>query len=673
MAKIDAKLVLCAAAVLTGSFAAGCASYAPGATTSDAGVSRGDTEPYPPEVGLVPADGSPMSISDAAVDAGPIARGENTDLACADFRDDDGNGLTDCADTMCGGISICCVGSTSEHCCAAPMALPAQLALGTCTAGTLAECAPALASFGAPTPTVTSTRADGGACTVGPVIAPQGSDRSDGGLVAATPIDTTTGTVAIESTLGVTLMATPATTLDGIAFGLTAQTDLAGMTLAHVRPVVGVVVSATDQTIRAVAGDISYPAHDLGPLMAGSGACSDLEVRIVTTPAGTFSVWTRLPGGASWVPLETARPYGRSTAARLVVYGRSTNPGVEGVHAWVRALSIDRTACDVMDPTRGTTGAFVTLPGAGGIRSVSRVGSIAVYERGGSIWVASVDGNGRLVPANRMGTNGDLLLAPSASDPFMESALRDPELVNLGDTRRLFFTGVSATGVRSIGYVDFDMDVMQPVNGSMPRRLIAPGDVGAVHVDGAAYFETQSPALEPMMMPVTHRWVVFRAVMAGGTRHELRAAELAGDDTLLGGVAESRDVTVPPAQFYTTASPLTADEAFYANRETDEAAFDHDEIAAPEVVAYGGVTRVFFAARRGARWSIGMLRSPDFAHFELAYPGPVLAGSGSGFDAVSVSDPDVWIDGAGRLTLYYTASDGTSTEPGLATQEVPTP
>jgi hypothetical protein len=127
------------------------------------------------------------------------------------------------------------------------------------------------------------------------------------------------------------------------------------------------------------------------------------------------------------------------------------------------------------------------------------------------------------------------------------------------------------------------------------------------------------------------------------------------------------------AQFYTSASPTSPEQALYANRVDDPAAFDADEIAAPEIIVQRNVIRVFFAARRGARWSIGMLRSPDFSHFELAYPDAILTGSGLGFDAVSVSDPDVTIDTSGTLTLYYTATDGTVTQPGLATQEVGPP
>lgn len=602
----------------------------------------------------------------AIADAGTPDTGtngfENTDVACADFQDDDMNGVVDCADTTnCGSRAICCVGSTHGRCCAPPMALTPVIALDAC-AGPLASCVNGMASFGTPMPTIASTRDDGGSCgATGASIAPQGSDRSDGGVVATASVDTSAGAVALEATLGVS--ATAASSLDAIGVGLTTQGDLAATTLAHVQPSVAVLVSATDQTIRAIAGDVAFPARSLGPILPAG--CSELEVRIVTSPAGTFDAFYRAPHATSWTTLETARPYEPTPVAHAVAYGRSTNPGVSGVHAWVRALSMASTTCDVLDPTRSTTGAFATLPLAGhAVRSVSRAGSLAVYEMDGSIYVAGVDGTGHLQALGRSGAAGDRILAPGEA-PFMMNGLADPELVAIGDNRRLFFTGIDAMGTRSIGYLDFDTNVALRVMGSMPRQILSPDTVHVLGVDGPAYHEAVDDG------GVMRRWLVFRAIV-DASHSELRAMRLAGSSAVLGAL-ETADVTAPPAEFFTTTSPTSPDVALYANRALVASAFDQDEIAAPEIVAYHGVVRVFFAARHGARWSIGMLRSPDFAHFELAYADPVLAGSGVGFDAVSVTDPDVTVDASGKLTLYYTATDGTATQPGLATQEVPTP
>lgn len=640
-------LVLVCAAIATLGANFGCADRGLGPSVTD----RAD--------GSVPIDASP-----SVIDSGALPPGREDDaVSCADFRDDDGNGQVDCADTSsCGALPICCVGSTAARCCAPPSTLVPVLTLVGCASGVLSTCVTGMSTFGAPLPELTSTRADGGSCAAGQSLVPQGSDRSDGGLIAAASLDTSASAIALEATVGVSLTADA--TLDAIAVGLTAQTDLVGSSIARVRPTMAVLLSATDQTIRAVAGDIAFPAHALGSTLALS--CSEIDVRIVTSPAGTFDAFYRTAPTSPWITIGTARPFEPSPAAHVVAYGRSTNPGVDGAHAWVRSVSVASARCDVMDPVRSTTGAFATLPSTHAIHSVSRVGSLAVYEMDGSIYVAGVDGTGHLQTLGRSGADGDRILAPGGM-PFMMAGLADPELVAIDDNRRLLFTAISASGVRSIGYLDFNETVDQPVNGSMPRELVSPSAVAAISVDGPTYFETLSPPDNTL-----HRWVVFRAIV-DATHSELRAAELIGPSAMLGINGESRDITASVPQFFTAASPSSPNDALYANRESDETAFDHDEIGAPEIVVYKDVIRVFFAARHGARWSIGMLRSPDFAHFELAYPDPVLAGSGVGFDAVSVTDPDVTVDGAGRLTLYYTATDGTTTQPGLATQEVPAP
>lgn len=625
---------------------------------------------------VVDHDGSIFPGEDAAIplgpdadiggpDAGSTGGREATDVACADFHDDDGNGQIDCADVAgCGALPVCCVGSTAARCCAAPTTLAPVIALASCSGSAITDCVSGMSAFGAPSPQLVTMRSDGGSCASGASVAPQGSDRSDGGLVASATLDTSTAVVAIEARVGVS--AATSSTLDAIAVGLTDQSDLSTTALPRVRPVVAVLISATDQTIRAIAGDVAFQAHALAGILPSG--CSELELRIVTSPAGTFDAFYRIGPTAAWIALENARPFEPTPSARVVAYGRSTNPGIDGVHAWVRSVSAGETFCDVMEPVRTTTGAFLPAPiGARAIRSVSRVGSVAVYEMDGAIYAAGVDGTGHLQPLGRPGPEGDRILAAGEA-PFMAGGVADPELVAIDENRRLFFTGVDASGTRSIGYLDFDTDVALRVTGSTPRQLVPPGEVGAQHVDGPAYFETMMTG-GPDPSPVLRRWIVFRAVV-DATHSELRAAELAGSSAVLGLASETRDVAAVDTQFYTSTSPDSPDEALYANRVDDASAFDHDEIASPEIVVQRGIVRVFFAARRGARWSIGMLRSPDFAHFQLAYPGPVLSGSGVGFDAVSVSDPDVVVDGAGTLALYYTATDGTVTQPGLATQEV---
>lgn len=90
-------------------------------------------------------------------------------------------------------------------------------------------------------------------------------------------------------------------------------------------------------------------------------------------------------------------------------------------------------------------------------------------------------------------------------------------------------------------------------------------------------------------------------------------------------------------------------------------AFDRDEIRSPVVVKTEATTRVYYAGRRGTRWSIGMLQSSgNGLYFRASNEGnALLTGSGSGLDALSVSSPTAWIEGS-TLHLVYAGSDGVS-------------
>ena len=627
---------------------------ASGGGPSDAGISR-DRDASSTDAAAPPIDAS-----------GTPPNREDSDVACADFRDENANGAVDCADDGCRATAVCCVGSTSPQCCVAPTSLADVVDLASCSSTVVDDCVSDVQVFGRALPILTTQRDGGAQCSAATVLAPQGDATSDGGLLAARLLDTSSGVVALEARVGVSPSSAP--TLDAIGVGLTDQTTLPDETRAHVRPIVALVVSATDQVIRTVAGDITLATHPLAPILGGS-LCPELELRIVTRPSGSFDTSYRHVGDGTWIALDRDLPFQTTPIAQAVAYGRSTNPGAEGVHAWLGALSVDHARCDVLDPIRSTTSVFADAP-TGAIHSVSRVGHMAVYESGGDVYAAGVDGAGQLHTLARPGAAGDRILITGEA-PFFAGGLADPELVPVGENLRLFFTAIDGAGRRSIGYLDFDAELLQRVTQSAPRELVPPDAIGALGVDGPTYFET-SAADGPDGATILHRYVVFRALLAGGAS-ELRAAELDGSMPQLGLSAETRDADVATV-FFTSASPLEATQALYANRASVPTAFDADEIAAPEIVVYRGIVRVFFAARRGARWSIGMLRSPDFRHFELAYPEAVLAGTGVGFDAVSVSDPDAVLDAtSGSLTLYYTASDGTTVRPGLATQQVIVP
>lgn len=628
-----------------------------GSTGRDAGVSGGDASGSdagavgPPRTGALETDGD--------------------EVACGDFLDDAPGGGADCSDPNCSRARVCCVESTSADCCGAPATLPAPTvdfrAASCALSSAAATCVSGVTGFGTAVSAFVRD-VDDAACgdTTG-AMAPQGGARSDAGLLFDQAHDIGSTAVAIEAHVGVG--SAGAGSIDAIALGLTSQTDL-GVT-ARVRPIVAIVVSATDQTIRAVAGDVSFDAVPLAPVFGGGG-CRELDLRIETSPDGTFNAYYRRhdDGGAlSWTPLEMGERFVPEPLSHPVVYGRTTNPGLDGVHAWVRSVGVAAQLCDVLGPARSTETVFTGTVTAANVRSVTRLGGLAAYELEGSIYSAGVDGNGRIDPTAAP-TNPPLIDPTIDAQPFYAAGAFDPELSQVGANVRLYFTGLSNDGERSIGYVDYAADLMTRVTGSTPRQLFAPGSVGVLGADGPAYLEALDRS------GARRRLLVFRAMVvdagASVAHSEIRALELAGPDAVLGESPENITGVADTSLtgFYSRSSPLDPGAALYRPM-GGEASFDRDEVAQPELVLYHGVFRVFIAGRRGARWSIGMLRSPDFQHFDLASTTPILSGSGAGFDAVSVSDPDVFIEGD-RLWLYYSGANGVETRPGLATQTIPT-
>lgn len=634
----------------------GCAAESAPGAVRDADATSG------PDAGVALADAGGAD-GGAFVDASaPAADGavasENGDQACSDFLDNNGDGVTDCSETSCRSARICCVQSTSADCCMAPTTPTVVLDTRSCApASPLGACLPAGAIlFGTPAPVRATTIDDGGACT-GPadVVVPQGDAGSDGGLLLPDEIDTSASSVTLHATLGISLAGS--TTLDAVGFGITDQQDLASTSFARVTPTIGVVWSATDRALRVVTGEIVYPPHADTAFLGASPTCGELEVVVTMSPTGTADVAARPAGSTAGLrTIESGVPFRTTGLAHPVVYGRTTNPGVTGAHAWLRALSIGTTVCDVMAPARSTTSAFAAAPAdALSIRSVSRVGSHVAYELDGAIYAGGVDANGRVVTP--LGATSRPLVVPGVA-PFAQQRVQDPELVAIGMNLRLFFTGVSATGTRAIGYVDFDADLTNPVTGSLPRPIELGLDASVSGTDGPSYFE--NPGLDGT--PV--RWLVFRALLAAGGS-ELRAVQLSGPAAVLTGT----ESPAAAGAFRTDASPTMDTAVMAANRAGSLTAFDADEVASPMVFHQNGVIRVLYAGRHGARWSIGMLRSIDFQHFERATDDAVLTGTGTGFDAVSVMDPFAYLSGS-SLFLYYTGSDGSVLRPGVATQTV---
>jgi len=108
-----------------------------------------------------------------------------------------------------------------------------------------------------------------------------------------------------------------------------------------------------------------------------------------------------------------------------------------------------------------------------------------------------------------------------------------------------------------------------------------------------------------------------------------------------------------------------------SRRSDDPLRFDTDEVSDPELVVDGaGLMRVFYAGRRGTRWGIGVRVSGDRETWREPIDHAVLAGSGAGHDALWARHPTAAI-ADGRLELFYTASDGVELDIGRAVGRAP--
>ena len=98
---------------------------------------------------------------------------------------------------------------------------------------------------------------------------------------------------------------------------------------------------------------------------------------------------------------------------------------------------------------------------------------------------------------------------------------------------------------------------------------------------------------------------------------------------------------------------------FVLEPSTDPLAFDRDEVSAPVAITHAGVTRIYYAGRRGTRWSVGLLlQGTDRTFFRAANDGAaVLTPTGQGPDALGVSSPAAFVDGS-ELVLLYAGTEG---------------
>jgi len=585
--------------------------------------------------GTASVDGSTVdgaSSIDADIDPGLYA----PEADCFDFMDDEGDGVTDCADPGCGRAAVCCaLGSELEGCCAPQVA--ASLDLTACSAGDdVRTCAAGVSSFGT---AALALRSDLAGCDAPAVMVPGEDASADTGVILPGLLDPSVSRITVSMIFG-------GTSSDGLArVGVALVPDAA--LRGRVVPLVGVVLSAGE--LRVVIGEV-----ELARARITEQPCpSAVPVELVLDPSGAIEV---LANGTSIY--TGAMP--TAPRARLAVYGRH---GAGEPAAWVGGVGVRRDVCSVLAPERSVSPVLV------GAAVGARVGRVSIARQElETLGRAAIEIDGRILPATEIvggirvdDTVNPLVIADSArAGADWSGGVSDPQLRWTGSGYQLLFVGQDADGSSNIFAMSFSAGLGSP---TPPVVVLTLQDASALAgdqftgIDEPAYFVRGGQG-----------YLIYRASTADRT--ELRLATLSV--VLEAALADD----TPPTLSSRDASYAEAPAAGVLRRSGSGDGFDRDEIGGARALDLGdGVVRIFYAGRRGTRWSIGALVTTDLLHYDQAAEGAALLGpSGAGFDALGVRSPELLVSpvvsGVAQLTMYYTASTGTVSSLGLATQAI---
>lgn len=541
----------------------------------------------------------------AGYEEGLASSDDTNRLACFDGQDQDGDGDFDCADEGCQGSPVCCLGVTSEAaCCGSPTAT--LLRMSSCARGPIGACEAIGARTRAGSPLVST----------------------DGALVLASRegMDAIVDFPALELvpraeriTLTATIAAPPTTEqLDATAFGLWAATASG----TSVMPLVAVVVSATR-------GDVSLLVGTRVVASAGLTA-GTRPYELALSPDGKVSVT-----GAS-VPMSAVidLPVGSVTP---VLFGRVVNDAATPAPTRVIDLRVEHAPCDVPDAL--VRGGVQLLPDGETRFDEDLATDPSVLVDGTTVRVAFVtSGPANLPHAVFLGTRTASGLIEVSGPPITVAEVADalapvrvldvggPDLHLEGTTVAMDLAFETEGGRWSLAHVE---DVLGA------RRITA------IPLGGGSYDD-------PERLP-DGRLLARERLPGGGSRIVLLDTSRAGEPaSLASGLCATE-----------SECPFSRDDDFVHRPSDDPLAFDHDEVRAPAAVEHDGVLRIYFAGRRGTRWSIGMLvAGSDPSYFRLGNDGRAVLAPGPGpFDTLGASGPAPFIDGT-RLTLLYAGTDG---------------
>ncbi len=182
-----------------------------------------------------------------------------------------------------------------------------------------------------------------------------------------------------------------------------------------------------------------------------------------------------------------------------------------------------------------------------------------------------------------------------------------------------------------------------------------------VRAEGETGYVERFGALSPIALPTDAEGAESPSVIDfNGARYLAIRATDAGDSVI--ALLTATDAT---GSTFVWADATLADSIVVRQADGFDR-FDYDEVGDPELAVDGAnILRLFYAGRRGTRWGIGTRVSGDGATWRAPVDGAVLTGSGVGHDSLWARHPSVSLSPAG-MEMFYTASNGVTVDIGRA-------
>ncbi len=340
-------------------------------------------------------------------------------------------------------------------------------------------------------------------------------------------------------------------------------------------------------------------------------------------------------------------PYAPPVTATAVIYGRNLNraedePGGVGLEAF----SFGTHVCDIPDAWESRQALSVVAESGGPVDtttfrapSVRRGGDGVLYL---ALEASGASGQGRIVLAVEDESPNRFSLAHPADSQILAPSDVETEVVGVGDpeiywdgaTWHLYFTG-DVGGERRVGHASGPMLDALAFTGWVVQPS---GNVSAVD--------------EPSVTRSNDgRFILAVGMSRSGGRtigiYVGRTAEGPFDEHL-GGL----------------------DEALFraGGGGTD---FDGDEVGEPSIRVVDDAYNLYYAGRRGTRWSIGVWTSAELVYWRpVTVRRGILRGDGEGFDALGVRGPEILVEGA-SAKLFFVGEDGDQADLGVGIRPRP--